>query len=221
MRRYFALTVGVAALFGSTASHASVTMSSVGYGFDTAKKNADKVLTFDGPNPAGISLSGGSIRNFSDGYGARPGTSPTTFDTSNYLAVNPGQDAKILSDKGYRAVSLYWGSIDWYNQVGLLDQAGKVFASFSGSDVTNPANGDQSLFSTNRDVTFTTNGTSSPIYGLLLQSTRPALEVDNVAFSGAVPEASTWLMMIAGMGVVGGAMRYRRQKGTSLVRSGA
>jgi PEP-CTERM motif len=29
--------------------------------------------------------------------------------------------------------------------------------------------------------------------------------------SGAVPEASTWMMMLAGFGMAGGAMRYRRR----------
>jgi hypothetical protein len=44
-------------------------------------------------------------------------------------------------------------------------------------------------------------------------STRPAFELDNIAFSGGVapvPEASTWAMMVLGfMGV--GFLAYRRK----------
>ncbi|RZM13176.1 MAG: PEP-CTERM sorting domain-containing protein, partial [Sphingomonas sp.] len=40
-------------------------------------------------------------------------------------------------------------------------------------------------------------------------STQNALEVDNVVF--AVPEPTTWAMMLVGFGMMGASMRYRRR----------
>ena len=49
-----------------------------------------------------------------------------------------------------------------------------------------------------------------PITSVVLTSNTPALELDNVAYVAAVPEPSTWAMMILGfMGV--GFMAYRRK----------
>lgn len=40
--------------------------------------------------------------------------------------------------------------------------------------------------------------------------TNYVFRIDGVA--GAVPESSTWMMMLAGFGLAGGAMRYRRRR---------
>lgn len=55
-------------------------------------------------------------------------------------------------------------------------------------------------------IMFTTNGTAQGAYG-------PAL--DNVSILG-VPEPAAWALMLAGFGLVGGAMR-RRQRGRSVL----
>ena len=154
------------------------------------------------------------VRNYSDGYGAEPSISPTVRDTSNYLAVNSNDPATITSTTGYRGVSFYWGSIDSYNTVSLLDKLGNSFASYTGNQITYPADGNQSSSVTNRRVTFTTSGSTSPIYGVKLTSSSPALEIDNFKFVAAVPETATWGMMILGFGVIGAVMR--KQKKTSV-----
>ncbi|MEO0441195.1 MAG: PEPxxWA-CTERM sorting domain-containing protein [Pseudomonadota bacterium] len=38
----------------------------------------------------------------------------------------------------------------------------------------------------------------------------------DLAVAGAVPEAGTWMMMIGGFGLVGGALRYRRRQSKAL-----
>jgi len=55
-------------------------------------------------------------------------------------------------------------------------------------------------------ITFTTNGTAQNVFG-------PAL--DNVS-AVAVPEPAAWAMMLAGFGLVGGAMRRRERSRTVL-----
>jgi choice-of-anchor C domain-containing protein len=49
-------------------------------------------------------------------------------------------------------------------------------------------------------LSFTTDASASTFYG-------PAL--DNVSVLAAVPESATWMMMLAGFGLVGGVMRRR------------
>jgi hypothetical protein len=52
-------------------------------------------------------------------------------------------------------------------------------------------------------------------WGSVLGSIGPGLAIDNFTFddniqSNFVPEPATWAMMIAGFGMVGGALRRRR-----------
>lgn len=177
-----------------------------------APANTSVLVDFDSPLPTGFALAGGIVQNVSNSHGAEP-----AGDTSNYLSANSGDPATLSSTLGFRAVSLYWGSIDTYNTITLLGQFGQAIASYTGLQIYSPANGDQSSGATNRRVTFTTSGATSPIYGLGFASGQPAFEVDNVAFSspvGGVPEPTTWAMMIGGLGLVGAGLRTR--KGQSL-----
>ena len=47
----------------------------------------------------------------------------------------------------------------------------------------------------------------------VLNSSNEYLAFDNIVYNSAaaVPEPATWLMMILGFGLVGGAMRYRQR----------
>jgi hypothetical protein len=110
---------------------------------------------------------------------------------------------------GYRAVSLLWGSIDAYNTLSLLNQDGSVLQAFTGGQIP-PANGNQTEAATNRRVTFVSD--AEAIFGLRLESTRPAFEVDDIAVAQPVPEPATWAMMIVGFGAIGGTLRTRRRQ---------
>ena len=210
----------------SSPALASVAVGSTAFGFDLSD-NPDAVIDFDSPTPAGFTLAGGLVRNLDDGQGAEPAKAQGVKETSNYLSVNPGDTATLLSEVGYSKVSLYWGSIDWYNTLSLLDINGNAIASFTGSDIVDPASGDQLDGLNNRRVTFTVSGETSPIYGLQFDSSHPAFEVDNIGFYGSaipqlsglvpsVPEPATWAMMLAGFGMVGAAMRKRPQQRTTV-----
>jgi hypothetical protein len=137
---------------------------------------------------------------------AEPGFS----DGSRYLGVTAGGNATLQSTMGYSLVSFFLGSIDTFNGVQILSTTGAVIAQFTGSDFVIPANGDQDLPSTNRRVTYTTSAGDTLIGGIRFTSGGNATEVDNVVF--AVPEPSTWAMMLAGFGMIGLAMRSRRRR---------
>jgi hypothetical protein len=214
---------GVALFIASNASAlASVTVSSTDFGFDLPG-TPDAVVNFDSPLPTGIYLTGGMVQNGNNGFGAEPAIATGIKETTNYLSANPGDTALLQSFTGYNSVSVYWGSIDGYNTISLLDSLGNAFASYTGGDITSPANGDQFSANNNRRVTFTISGDTSAIYGLEFQSSAPAFEVDNIGFYGpvtdtttagpdggpAVPEPATWAMMLIGFGMVGAALRIR------------
>jgi hypothetical protein len=71
-----------------------------------------------------------------------------------------------------------------------------------------PANGDRGAAITNRRL-FITAGPNEVIRGLRFRSTGIAYEFDSIA-AAAVPEPQTWMMLLAGFGMVGFAVRRRQ-----------
>ncbi len=193
----------------------AVTFTDDTFGF-APPAGASAVVDFEGALPTGFTLTGGLVRNTDDGLGAEPAIAEGVKENSFYLSANDGDSAILKSTTGYREVSLYWGSIDAYNTLDLLDALGGTIASYTGNQIEMPANGAQFQGSTNRRVNFKISGSDSPIYGLKFASKSPAFEVDNIAFSSAVPEPASWAMMIGGFGLVGGAMRRRPRHSTTV-----
>ncbi|MEM6858812.1 MAG: PEPxxWA-CTERM sorting domain-containing protein [Pseudomonadota bacterium] len=154
-----------------------------------------------------------SIENGTSAEGATP-----LGNNSNYISV-PGNDvdggngdsAFIDLTQFTGDISLLgfdWGSIDTYNTLTLFTNVGSYV--FSGA-LFLPADGDRSDPATNRRFVFEANA-GEFFTGIGLQSSRPsgpvqAMEIDNIS---AVPEPTTWLMLILGLFGVGAAMR--RQK---------
>ena len=169
------------------------------------------VNTFNAPNPlaAGFTLTT-SLAGIVTGSTATS-AQPAYSDGSAYLSVNAGGSATLANAvDGYHSVSIFLGSIDSFNAVDLLDNLGNVIATWPGWAFTTPANGNQVLPNTNRRVTFTRGGNDALIGGLRFRSQYNSLEVDNVVF--AVPESSTWAMMLLGFGLAGMAIRSRRRR---------
>lgn len=104
---------------------------------------------------------------------------------------------------------LYWGSIDQYNTLNFFSNAALVFT-VAGNGVPSPADGNQSSDATNRYVNFFFSG-GQTYDSVQFVTTQPAFEVDNLAIGTAVPEASTWAMMLLGFAGVG-FMAYRRSR---------
>lgn len=193
------------------AAQATTVVSSTTYGLNTPPAGAGAYVTFDGAGGglAGFTLSGSGyvVQTGNNGNGAAPADGPTNAsdDATNYLSTFGGT-ASLLGGTAYRSVSLYWGSIDQYNWLDLLDAAGNTIGTVTYADIGAGANGDQLSGNTNRRVSI---GTDFDFYGVGVRSTSAAFEVDNIKFLSSVPEPTTWAMMIGGFGFVGGAMRRR------------
>ena len=192
-----------AALALPAAAHAAVTLSSVTPG---TAPYAGPTPTFDFESPAPVSglVTTGSV----DTIRAQPFGS-----TGNYWTVGPADGSpgvmNLAAFGDIFNISFIWGSVDEYNSIDFLD-GDNVIATFSGSDIFNPANGSQTDPNLNPVVRFDVSGEHvASLTSLRLRSTNNAFETDNFAIN-AVPEPATWAMMLLGFGAIGFGMRRRR-----------
>jgi hypothetical protein len=192
----------------------------------------------------GASITQGSVTNVSaapwvGGTGLPPYHSPNFLvnfgtkltggagpDPSKYLTIPGGGTETITFAAGKIGTSfgLYWGSVDSFNQIEFLNAKGVVIATYTGSQILPflQASGGTTDFSSNGYVEFSgfgPAGFSEVILGNTPGSKQNAFEFDNVAavvtnMTAAVPEASTWAMMI--LGFVGVGFTAYRRKGRGL-----
>lgn len=147
------------------------------------------------------------------------GTTPGLYaqpygSTGNYYSVGPSTSTPGTIDFSSFGdifnISFIWGSVDTYNTLEFLDASNNVLATFTGSQIFNPANGNQTDPNTNPVVTFFLSGSDvSNFSQLRLTSDVNAFETDNYAVN-AVPEPATWAMMLLGFAAMGFALRRRR-----------
>jgi len=158
---------------------------------------------------AGITGSGFQIQSASNSNGAQ--LPLVDSQGTNYLSVLGGGTANLALPAGVSDFAFEWGSLDTYNTLTISMQGGGslVLIPNQGQLVASPGNGNQSLASTNGTLRIW--GDAGEVFsGLKLQSASNSFEMDNLAIKGAVPEASTWAMMIFGLGAVGASMRRKR-----------
>ncbi|MBJ6123000.1 PEPxxWA-CTERM sorting domain-containing protein [Sphingomonas mollis] len=145
---------------------------------------------------------------------------PNPNDSTPYYGVGRNSTYKLLGSVAQSSVSVFIGSLDAYNVVTLLDQAGSVITSFDGTQIAGfvPTFPGTTQPGSNRRVTFTADG-GTAIYGVRFSNTDNlgSFEFDNVAFTAAVPEPATWAMMLIGFAMVGAASRYRRRHTTAAI----
>ena len=179
--------------------------------------NETQVIDFDTGLPLGVSLIGSAaivIGNVANQHASPAG------DSTPYL-VTPGVTggttadldfASFLSNQDVANFSFYWGSIDKFNTVQLLDRLGNVLFTLSGSALP-PANGGSKDPLTNERVEFTLTGADQALGGLRFTSTKPGFEVDTIAFDilSVIPEPTTWGLMLAGFFGMGATLRARRK----------
>lgn len=210
-------SIAAALLAGS--AHAAVFITSFAGAPDPGPRMGEtRIITFNsGTLPTGVTITGdygivtGSKTNF---YGAPAG------DLTPYLTVpkakQPGSAtmkfANFLYNNDVNHFSFYWGSIDAFNSIQLLNRKGGVIGTVSGSSFP-PAAGSLKLGSQNRRVEFTLTGADRQLGGIKLNSKSFALESDTYAFA-AVPEPSAWALMISGFAGVGMTLRARRARRT-------
>lgn len=140
-------------------------------------------------------------------------TAPAGDDTPYlYTSTSIGDGVATLQTPDFSTVSFYWGSIEAFNKVELLE-SGRVLLTVTGADIL-PANSNQDASFTNQRIYFTA-GPDETITGLRFTSTGVAYEVDDVSGQLAnppdpLPEPVTWGLMIVGFSTVGVAARLRR-----------
>ena len=209
MKKTLAALTIVAGIAAIAPANAAVVIASTQPGVLTS---GGTEVTFDllgvGTSPSGVLLGGtgsfsgtGTIQNGStDGQYATP-----AGDTTNYLAIQGGQEIIITFGTVQSAFGFLLGSADAYNSF-IFTLGGQTQGSFTGAQLLNPGNGDQFDPLTNGYVNF-----AGAFDTVILGSGQNALELDNISsITSPVPEASTWAMMIFGfLGV--GFMAYRRR----------
>jgi hypothetical protein len=158
---------------------------------------------------------------------AQPAYTATSGDKSQYLAVLGGDAATLALPSPTEAISLYIGSLDAYNSISFFDGATEV-DSFTGKQLSVPfttaEDNQRQIGQLNSDLS---NGRfyftfSSPVTSIEFASGKDSFEIAQVAdvpysegapnFPGAVPEPSTWAMMLLGFSALGLTGFLRTQK---------
>ena len=205
-----------AAILASTAASAAVVNVTVG-GTSLAGEGQISSLaatTYDfnvGPSPfTSVSPAGTLLYT-----GSASGQNATPFgDTTQYASIGTSatpQSATLLVSSFANYLGLYWGSIDTYNNI-LITYTDATTDSVNSIlyGLLSPSNGDQGLNGSKYVNIFTDKAIASVTFS----STQKAFEFDNVSIA-AVPEPSTWAMMILGfLGV--GFLAYRRKSSSAL-----
>jgi hypothetical protein len=146
--------------------------------------------------------------------GTNPNNNAQPFnDTTQYASVGTlvtPATSTLTSPFSGNYLGLYWGSIDLYNSITITDTSGiSTVINATNYPVLNPANGSQALGGSAYVNIFD----SLNITGITFASGSKAFEFDNLTIA-AVPEASTWAMMILGfLGL--GFLGYRKSSGSS------
>jgi hypothetical protein len=207
-----ALLGAACAMALSTTANAAVAVSSAPGPDPGPRVGENLVIDFDPSLEPGVTLTGDYLITNASVVGV---TAAPLGDLTNFLTVPFLQSsgtatmnfAAFLGNQDVTGFSFYWGSIDAYNTLDLLNRSGGVIASFTGANFP-PATGDQTAGATNRRAYFDLSGADRQLGGLRFTSSQYAFESDTFSFS-VVPESSTWALMILGFGGVGAMARRK------------
>lgn len=190
------------------------------------------VLNFNNcasPSIAGITITGGACQTASvGGQYAQPWQSSSGGGFYTTMApYNPSSSVVIdfstwLSNNAFNkvlSVSLYWGSIDTYQDLQVLDGSNNVLATITGGSIP-PADGDQADPNANRRVNLAFAGTTQDNFRKLkFVSTQAAFEFDDVAINAVsrgtvVPEPATVTLLASALGALGLFSARRKRNST-------
>jgi hypothetical protein len=177
-----------------------------------------------GSAPVGWTVAPGSEIGVASGFDYQPccGTSGTATELGNrfvaFGAGNVANTSTLLQAVGTHAgrymLSFDAGALGGGQQTltaNVYDASNNIIATFSKAYTANNALG--STFSS-ETLSFKANGASKIAFSVDGVTNGVDGVLDNVMISG-VPEASTWSMMIIGMGGIAAVTRRRRARGTA------
>jgi hypothetical protein len=163
-------------------------------------------------NTSWSSSTPGSIEQGSvSGQWAAPAISATAADPFKYLALTDGESETLtFTNPVDRYLQVYVGSLDAFNEITFAFAGGAQPISYNGTQLGVISTGDggsQTAANTNglftflfanaiKSVTFSSGGNSFEIAGIIAAPT---------------PEPATWMLMILGVGMAGGALRLARK----------
>jgi len=206
------------ALFATAAASAALAMAAPASALTMTVYNTDGPLPpgqtmiedFDSVHADGVDFTfTGDANTFvrSGALGLDPNVSaPPPGDTSNYYTVLTNGSATLTSTKGLQHFSFYLGSPDTFNFMTFTTVSGASFT-LAGAEIWGAATGDNGNQSWGRRVSY--NFGADAVKSIQFTSTGNSFEFDSLAGT-AVPEPTTWALMIMGFGSVGAMVRRRR-----------
>lgn len=210
MRKFILCSAGLIGLAVGGAAQAGITVTTTPG--NAVYAGGTPTFNFDTTTPTFV---GGNV--------VGPGTTSGQFaqplgSTGKYYSVGPSTSSPgtlfFTNATGINWIDFIWGSVDTYNTLEVLRSNGTVMTTILGGSLP-PANGNQAAQNSNPIVRITFTGQDAFDFGRLrLSSTENAFEIDNIRIN-AVPEPTTWALLILGFGAVGYSMRRR----TSQVRN--
>lgn len=208
----------IAAALASAAASAGAAITYTSTNSMTSAEPVTATVTFDNSLllPAGYdSLAALIPAPGNSGYAAAPPGVTTGFFSVGSTHGQPSSSSVTFAGLGVSYFGFYMGSPDDYNSVTLTTASGSGNLTLNGTQMAAayipplPSNGNQT-------VGFYMNffaGNMDPIIKVTFASSQDAFESDNHSYITAVPEADTYAMLLAGLGLVGVVARRRKQRG--------
>ena len=130
---------------------------------------------------------------------------------SNYVSALSGIDETISFNSNQSHFGFLWGSVDATNTVSFYENTTLV-ASYTGAALEANSAGLQAYAAPGSFVDFVANAPSSNFNKVVFSASESLpFETSNLAVSAA-PEPGLWALMIAGLAMMGGALRLRRRQ---------
>jgi hypothetical protein len=204
-----------AALAGAAASAGATITYNATSGMNPAQP-VTTIVTFDNSLllPAGYdSLQALIPAPGNSGYAAAPPGVTTGFFSVGSTHGQPSSSSVTFSGLGVSYFGFYMGSPDSYNSVTLYTASGSLTLNGTqlAASYVPPLASDG-----NQAVGFYMNffaGNADPITKVTFASTQDAFESDNHSYIAAVPEAETYVMLLAGLALTGAMARRRKLRG--------
>jgi hypothetical protein len=207
---FAAEVVGISTAVGNTLHHAGIPGETLITDFNTSNGTTinDLAAGFTFTQDSGSYIRDGSL-------GVTAVTAPPPEDNGGpvgswYETVSGGGAATLTSLVGLRQFSFYMGSPDDYNHLALTFTGGGGTQTLNGTQIWGgappPGDGNQALG-------FTVTYTFAPdaVNMIHFTSDSNAFEFDTLG-GIAVPEPTSWALMLVGFGLAGGMLRARRRK---------